>query len=87
MFSLQCSDCRTGESGSTEMAKKEGNILLSNSCLVFPAVVKQQQEEISRNPRAILICRLCRVIQCSSDPGSKNSDVMIPDRNWFFHNL
>ena len=24
-------------------------ILLSNSCLVLPAVVKQQQEEISRN--------------------------------------
>ena len=29
--------------------------MLSNSCLVLPAVVKQQQEEISRN---ILICRL-----------------------------
>ena len=24
-------------------------ILLSNSCLIFPAVVRQQQEEISRN--------------------------------------
>ena len=24
-------------------------ILLSNSCLVLPAVVKQQQEDISRN--------------------------------------
>ena len=34
-------------------------ILLSNSCLVLPAVVKQQQEEISRNHiRTILICRL-----------------------------
>ena len=33
----------------TEMAKKGMKILLSNSCLVLPAVVKQQQEEISRN--------------------------------------
>ena len=29
--------------------KKGMYILLSNSCLVLPAVVKQQQEEISRN--------------------------------------
>ena len=31
------------------MAKKGMYILLSNSCLVLPAVVKQQQEEISHN--------------------------------------
>ena len=34
---------------STEVAKKECKILLSNSCLVLPAVVKQQQKDISRN--------------------------------------
>ena len=32
------------------VGKKGMYILLSNSCLVLPAVVMQQQEEIYRNP-------------------------------------
>ena len=44
--------------------KKGMQILLSNSCLVLPAVVKQQQEEISPNHvPSLFALSVCRVTQ------------------------
>ena len=39
-------------------------ILLSNSCLVLPAVVKQQLEEISRNHAPTLFAVSVYVYEC-----------------------